>query len=247
MISGRFALRLVVTLGAWLAPLLAHAIVHGKAVRQADFASDYPWAVAIENPLTGGVCAGVVISPTYVLTAAHCTSASKRVRYGHTARSRARTATIAEAIRHPFHDVETQQFDVGLLRLESPLEIPPLTLISLGEYLLLVKHDADAEVMGWGKRPGSDFSDRLVRAPIKLARLLIRGTYLYYDDRGGPCGGDSGGPLVMAGLDGKPVLVGVASTTDGNLCATGGGIAGYTNLVAVMNFVEEHVSDLPPG
>ena len=99
--------------------------------------------------------------------------------------------------------------------------------------------------MGWGKRPGSGYSERLVQAGIRLNSLMVRGTYLFYEDQGAPCGGDSGGPLVMPGLDGSLVLVGVASATHGNLCATGGGLAGYTNIAAVRRFIEENVPDLP--
>ncbi|UCG72249.1 MAG: trypsin-like serine protease [Chromatiales bacterium] len=221
------------------------AIVHGKAVNQPRFLDEFPWAVALENPVTGGVCSAVLISPTHVLTAAHCTSAKKRLLVGNTSRRRANSVAIADAIKHPGYSRDTHQFDVGLIRLVEPVDIPPIALISESEYLLLVEEHAPAAVLGWGKRPGSHFSDRLVLAPINLHRLGVRGTQLMYEDRGAPCGGDSGGPLVVEGLDRKRVLVGVASVTDGNLCSTGGGIAVYTDIAAVRRFIEENVPDLP--
>ncbi len=223
----------------------AQAIVHGKAVSQARFVRDYPWAVALENPVSGSVCSGVLVSPTHVLTAAHCTAANKRVLYGNASRRRARRIGVVKAIPHPGYDRHTGQFDVGLLRLSEALPIRPISLISEAGYLLLVNPDALARVMGWGKRPGTGYSDKLVVADIRLHWLTRRGTYLYYDDQGGPCGGDSGGPMVVRGLGRKPVLVGVASTTNGNLCAKGGGIAAYTNIVAVRRFIEDNVKDLP--
>lgn len=247
MLNARFYKSILILLAAasgLIAPPVM-AVVHGKSVNQSQFLAGYPWAVALENPISGGVCTAVLISPTFVLTAAHCTGPEKRVLVGHTTRSRARVIEVAAAIRHPGYDNSTHQFDVGLLRLAEPVRLTPISLISKGEYLLLVKPDAEAEVMGWGKRPGTDFSESLVRADIRFQFIAFRGTYIFYEDQGGPCGGDSGGPLVIKGLDGDPVLVGIASTTDGNLCAKGGGIAAYTNIAAVRKWIIANVPDLP--
>ena len=49
----------------------------------------------------------------------------------------------------------------------------------------------------------------------------------------------------MEGVAGRFVLVGVASVTDGNLCKKSGGIAAYTNIAAVRDFITENVPDLP--
>jgi len=223
------------------------AIVNGDVVSQPRFLDEYPWAVALENPVTGGVCTAVLISPTYLLTAAHCANARKRVLVGDTARSRATVMGIAESIRHPAYDRETHQFDIGLLRLMEPVDLPPVPLVARGEMLLLVQKNSPAQVLGWGKTPrsGRDFSDRLVRARVYLKNLAFLGTDIVYTDRAGPCGGDSGGPMLVEGLDGYPVLVGIASTTDGNLCAKGGGMAMYTSIDVIRDFIVERVPDLP--
>ena len=232
---------------AVLAASSASAIVNGDIVSQPRFLEEYPWAVALENPATGGVCTAVLISPTFLLTAAHCASARKRVLVGDTARSRATVMGIAESIRHPAYDKETHQFDIGLLRLMEPVDLPPVPLIGRGEMLILVQKNAPAQVLGWGKTPGSGkvFSDRLVRARINLKELAFLGTDIVYTDGAGPCGGDSGGPMLVEGLDGYPVLVGIASTTDGNLCAKGGGMALYTSVDVIRDFIVERVPDLP--
>ena len=231
-------------LGLLVTPALA--IVNGRPVSQPRFLADYSWAVALENPLSGGVCSAALVSPTWVVTAAHCTAIYKYVLVGNTARSRARKVGVAEAIRHPGYDSVTHQFDVGLLRLSEPVDdLQALPLISRGEAMLLLVMNAPAQVLGWGKTPGAGFSDRLVAADIYLRNLAFLGTDLVFVDRAGPCGGDSGGPLVVQSLDRTPVLVGVASTTDGNLCAKGGGLAAYTHVDVIRSFIREHVDDLP--
>lgn len=224
----------------------AYAIVGGHMVSERAFRARYGWAVALENPLTGGVCAAALISPTYVVTAAHCTSRYKRVLVGHALRSEASAVAVAGAIRHPRYDQQTHAFDIGLIRLAEPVDLDPLPLASRGEYYLLVDADAEATILGWGRTPDqSSHSDQLVAADVRLRDLQIQGPFLLFQDAAGPCGGDSGGPMVVEGLDRIPVLVGIASQTDGNLCAKGGGLAVYTNVTALRRFIEQHVDDLP--
>ncbi len=228
-----------------LAVMQAHAIVGGRVVSQRAFELRYAWAVALENPLTGGVCSAALISPTYVVTAAHCTSRYKRVLVGHPLRSEADAVAVADAIRHPRYDQETHAFDIGLIRLAEAVQVAPLPLASRGEYYLLVNADAEATILGWGHTPDtSGHSDKLMAADVRMRDLQIRGPLLIFQDSAGPCGGDSGGPMVVEGLDGWPVLVGIASQTDGNLCRKGGGLAVYSNVTALRRFIEQHVDDL---
>jgi len=44
--------------------------------------------------------------------------------------------------------------------------------------------------------------------------------------------------MVMHTPDDRRLLVGVASATDGNICAQGGGVAVYTNLALIQNFID---------
>jgi secreted trypsin-like serine protease len=51
--------------------------------------------------------------------------------------------------------------------------------------------------------------------------------------------------MIMQTLDNRRVLVGVASATDGNLCARGGGVAIYTNLSVVREFIDRKMRQFP--
>ena len=138
-------------------------------------------------------------------------------------------------------------YDLGLLRLVRPVRVRPVAVASRAESWDLVRPGGMGTILGWGGTvSGLARSDLLLRADIHFTELGIVGTHIAYrTPRGGPCGGDSGGPLLVMGHDGKPVLVGVASITDGNLCAAGGGTAGYTDVSAMLDFIREHVPDLP--
>lgn len=223
----------------------AGAIASGRPVGPEEFQQDTPWAVVVTTRGSAGICTGALISPTHVLTAGHCAGPGRDVYVGSPSREAARRVAVREAIIHPRFRRDPMAYDMALLRLVRPLRIRPLPIASRAEAWDLLRVNAKGRVLGWGAVPGESRPDVLRVAEVTFEALGIAGSQIAYRSaRGGPCGGDSGGPLVIRGHDDQAVLVGVASVTDGNLCATGGGGAAYTNVPALVAFIREHVSDL---
>jgi secreted trypsin-like serine protease len=236
-----------VLLSGLLASGESAAIAGGEPPGDAEFAADFPWAVVLIHDDAPGICTGSLISPRYVLTAAHCASEGLTVLFGSRSRDGARRVAVREAIRHPSYSNDPIAYDLGLLRLARPLRLRPVPVAGRAESWDLVRPGAPATILGWGATAtGVAHPDILLRAHFPLTELRIVGTHIAWFARpAGPCGGDSGGPLLVRGHDGRRVLVGVASITDGNLCAGGGGRAGYTHVAALADFIREHVPDLP--
>jgi trypsin len=232
---------------AVISPSAALAIVNGAPASEERFAADYPWAVALVHPESGGVCTAQLISPTWVLTAGHCASDGFRVLTGNVSRTLATSVTVARVIRHPRYDSESGDFDVGLIQLAEPSGVNPVAVISRGEARAMLQPDARAVIVGWGKRsPALPFSDRLIVSDVELRSLTRDKTrFAYFDPVSGPCGGDSGGPLLLTRPDGRRVLAGIASRVVGDLCAQGGGVGIYVNVAEVRDFIEANVKDLP--
>jgi secreted trypsin-like serine protease len=223
--------------------ITAHALVNGTPVTDEQFEADFPWSVAVVNKANGGICGGVLITPNWVLTAAHCTGINKHVLVGHAERALAQPIDVSRAIRHPQFDKETLQYDVGLLQLEESVDLRSARLPTLAQARGMLIPGQPAELAGWGKTETQKYAvERMQIGTIKLENLALQGTQIIYNYRGGgPCGLDSGGPMVMRMPDGRRLVVGVASATGGALCTQGGGVAIYTNLALIRAFILKHV------
>jgi secreted trypsin-like serine protease len=225
-----------------LAAQAAHPLVNAVAVDDDLFDRQYPWAAAVVDPDSGGICGGTVIHPRWVLTAAHCTSGGRYVLIGDAERSAARRVAVTRAIRHPQYSIDSMQNDVGLLYLAESVDVRPAALATDISGRLLLRSRVAATIIGWGKTESSAKPvDRLRAARIYLEDYARAGTRYVYRYTAGPCARDSGSPMLMRTLDGRWLVVGIATATDGNLCATGGGRAVYTSLYAVRDFIFEHV------
>jgi len=225
--------------------LSARGIVNGSSVSNDDFSARYPWMVVVVHQTNGGICGGVLISPTWVLTAAHCTASQKFVVYGSPDRTDGQRVEVVRAIRHPRHNKPSGQNDVGLLQLAEPLKVPTVSIAKPADELSWLKSAQPATILGWGRLPSRTLPDRLHQFAITSVERRARGSLLVINAPGGPCHRDSGGPLLIADESGSSKLLAIISATEGNLCSKGGGTAYYTRMSTVRPFIVEHVKDLP--
>ncbi len=183
---------------------------------------------AAGDPL--GVCTGTRVSPTAVLTAAHCLDASAGPAPAQVwvvsapALSDATTADTVAATGwepHPDADPLTGAADLAVVThptVAGPvaaIDLTPLTAAHLDAELLLVGYGGTAEA-----DPNDDPSRRAATVPLYDLDAALLYTWT---PAANACAGDSGGPLFRRRADGELAIVGLVSFTSG---CEGGGLGG---------------------
>lgn len=185
----------------------------------------YPAVVstyAIEPGAEGGaLCTGTVISPTVVLTAAHCVS---RDLVGQNAEFYVfRCANLNEGPCDPIAVADTiahqgfnprnpaAGFDVGLVFLAEPIDVEPMPINTQALAQNLV--GKPVELVGYGL--DKHFRNRATAGIKRHATEQLRSFNNMFVRHGqffgkGICSGDSGGPVIMK-INGVEKVIGVNS------------------------------------
>ncbi len=228
---------------------------------------EWPWQVALvqngePDPINAQYCAGTLIDPEWVLTAAHCVVSpwgimapgeiSVRMGIIHLTDSGGQRIAVAQVIPNLryFFDYE---FDVALLKLEHAATINsavrPIPFARRAD-LPLLDPGKIGTVTGWGaiNVMPRDYPDELYEVELPVidnatcGALGDIGLTLCAGPLGGgrsACYGDSGGPMVFRAADGSFVLGGVVSRGTAAGCGAPGEYTLFAKPSAFGSWIDD--------
>jgi secreted trypsin-like serine protease len=226
------------TLGlASFSSLPANAVTFGNPVD--DPLVNAPYVVSIWASEKGDVrqaefiCSGTLISPTIILTAAHCTDFA-RVSFFVKIKAVALqeetqfyAATPWTGTRYdPGTRVKPPEGDIGLLKINAKINDMSFPSLATPTIAKLITTKTRLTLMGWGLDQNKKLADTLHYSNLSLQdnsskkywgkyfnskTMISAGKYIKAEKKwSGSCKGDSGGPL-LAKLNGINYVVGVTS------------------------------------
>lgn len=199
-------------------------------------------------------CSAVVISPTVLVTAAHCVDAANHAGYAYGAflgPDASAYPTLADLMpqlaaassvhAHPsYNPASPFVADIGVVIMAQPLGITPLAMArsSLPANL----PGQAARLIGYGQTVYTQFNVKKHQVVTTVESLPNDDTVVVGDSLHHSCIGDSGGPALVM-LDGVEQIVGVDSYTETTGCKDP---AHYRRVDKYLPFLDTYAPPPPP-
>merc|ERR1719334_291622 len=200
----------------------------------------WPWMISLKRPSDSGrfwfhICGGSVISPYWILTAAHCLKGKEiskiRVVTGEfDFKTKDPNEETHEVDKIIVHEKYPPYSDVGLIKLKTPTKAHPVCLPPANSDF---EGAENCVVTGWGIDEDRHMPKKMKQAISSIwhyaeckRQLAINkfSNYCFGNDDLGTCINDSGGPLMCR------------SSSGGSGGGGGGGSGGSWSLVGLTSF-----------
>jgi len=240
------------------------SIVNGQPADECEWG----WQVGLRNSDSGSPwCGGMLISPDWVLTAAHCLAGETSInvvagKYSRSSNSGNEQSSWSDLIiNHPSYNSRTTSHDFGLIRLQTPMQ-----LNSCVGTIALPASDAPSGtscwITGWGTlSSGGGVPSVLQEAQVTtISNTACYEEYSYTSsdiddsmlcaqginangDITDACQGDSGGPLVC-NIDGQWAIYGATSWGYGCAGAVYPGV--WARIHYALGWIDDTMTNPPP-
>ncbi|KAK2505434.1 hypothetical protein MC885_016304 [Smutsia gigantea] len=237
-------------------------VVGGKNAEEGE----WPWQVSLHVLGQGHVCGASLISPNWMVSAAHCFINERGFRYSdpavwtaflglHDQSKRSargvREHQLKRIIVHPAFNDFTFDYDIALLELQQPAAYSSTVRpICLPDALYVFPAGKAIWVTGWGHtQEGGSGALILQKGEIRVINQTTCESLLpqqvtenmmcvgYLSGGVDACQGDSGGPLSSVEADGRIFQAGVVSWGEG--CAQRNKPGVYTRLPVFREWIKE--------